>query len=80
MVIHLSSTVSFKVPTELKEKMRKYEQRIKWSKELREFVRRKIQEIEKEEALEIARNIISQTKGVPDGFSAKAVREDRDSH
>lgn len=34
----MSSVVSFKVPREIKEKMKKLEKHIKWSEELRNFL------------------------------------------
>jgi len=79
-VIPLSSTVTFKVPLELKRKMKKYSNKIKWSQELREFVIKKIKELEAKEALERARKIIERTSSVPSGFASRAMREDRDSN
>ena len=46
------SVVSFKVRREIKEKMKKYKDRIKWAEELRKFVEEKIRELEAEENME----------------------------
>ena len=76
----MSEVVSFKVPKEIKEKMRKYRNRVNWSALLREFLMEKIRLLEAEENLEKVRKIISETRGVPLGFSSESVREDRDSY
>ncbi|RLG52534.1 MAG: CopG family transcriptional regulator [Thermoproteota archaeon] len=74
------SVVTLKVPVEVKEKMRKLRDRVNWSRELREYIIKRIREIEAEEALKEATRMIEKTRGVPEGFSAESVREDRDSH
>ena len=75
----MSEVVTFKVPKEVKEKMRRYRDRVNWSKLLRDFVIEKIRLLEAEEKLKKVSKIISETKGVPSGFSKFSVREDRDS-
>lgn len=75
----MDAVVSFKVPVEVKKKMKKWRKKINWSKELRHFLIQRIRELEKEEALNNAVKIIEETEGVPEKFGAKSVREDRDS-
>ncbi len=75
----MSVVVSFKVPREIREKMRRYSGRVKWSEELRRYVIERIKELEREENLEKVVRIIESTEGVPRGFSVESVREDRDS-
>jgi len=75
----MSEVVSFKVPREIKEKMRRYSGRIRWSEELRRFVAERIKELEREENLTKVVETIGSTRGVPRGFSAGAIREDRDA-
>ena len=72
--------MSFKLPEELKEKMKKYKDQIEWSKELREYVARKIKEIESKNRLEEVHKIIEKTSSTPEGTAKKTVREDRESH
>ena len=74
-----SEVVSFKVPKEVKEKMKKYSKQIRWSEELRNYVIESIRGIEAENNLKRVIEIIESTKGVPKGFSVESVREDRDS-
>ena len=75
----MSEVVSFKVPREIKEKMRKYSKMVKWSEELRNYVIERIRAMEAEENLRKVIEMIESTKGVPKGFSVRSVREDRDS-
>jgi len=72
--------MSFKIPEELKKKMKKYKDQVEWSKELREYVKRKIKEIESKNRLEEVHQILEKTSSVPKGTAWKTVREDRDSH
>ncbi|MHA1258440.1 MAG: type II toxin-antitoxin system VapB family antitoxin [Candidatus Heimdallarchaeaceae archaeon] len=72
--------MSFKIPKELKEKMRKYKNQVEWSKELREYVLKKIMEIESKNSLQEAHKIIEETSSVPEGTAKKTVRENRESH
>jgi len=76
----LSEVVSFKVPREVKLKMKKLEKYVNWSEELRKFLIKRVEELEREinfrEVLENLKN----TGSVEEGFSAKSVREDRDSY
>ncbi len=74
------SVVTLKVPAEVKERMRKLRGRVNWSRELREYIVRRIRELEAEEALTEATRMIGGTGGVPEGFSAESVREDREGH
>jgi len=76
----LSEVVSFKVPREVKLKMKKLEKYVNWSEELRKFLIKRVEELEREinfrEVLEKLKN----TRSVKEGFSVKSVREDRDSY
>ena len=76
----MSTTMSFKLPEELKERMKKYKDQVEWSNELREYIKRKIREIESKNKLEEVHNILEKTSSVPEGTARKTVREDRDSH
>ncbi|MET1159743.1 MAG: CopG family transcriptional regulator [Thermoprotei archaeon] len=72
--------VSFKVPRELKEKMKKYKH-INWSAELRKCLENRIREIEAEENL---RRVVEKLSKIdlssPPGYAVKLLREDRESH
>ena len=72
--------MSFKLPEKLREQMKKYNDQVEWSKELREYIQRKIREIESKNRLEEVHQIIEKTSSLPKGTAMKTVREDRDSH
>jgi len=70
--------VTVRVPDELKVKMK--ELNINWSEEIREFIRRRIDEEERKRKINEALEILKRTLvSVERGFAAKSVREDRDS-
>ena len=70
--------VTVRVPDELKVKMKELD--INWSEEIREFIRRRIDEEERRRKMNEALEILKRTPvSVERGFAAKSVREDRDS-
>ncbi len=76
----VSSVVAVKVNKRLKEAMRRYSNRVDWPSEIRTFIMEKIRRLEAEENLERVVKMLEETGSVEEGFSLKAVREDRDSH
>ena len=73
------AVITVRVPDELKLKMK--ELNINWSKEIREFIRRRIDEEERRRKIREALELLKRTPvSAERGFSAKSVREDRDSH
>lgn len=75
----MSVTVSFRVPRELKRKMDELRGEINWSRELREFVERRIREYEQLRAISELEEAIKSLPTSPRGTAAGYVREDRDS-
>ena len=72
------AVITVRVPDELKLKMKELD--INWSEEIREFIRRRIDEEERRKKIKEALEILKRTPvSVERGFSAKSVREDRDS-
>jgi hypothetical protein len=74
------SVVSVRVPRELKEKMRKYRDKINWSEEIRRFIENKILEAERENTLSKLEELINQLPTVSRSTAVRYVREDRDSN
>ena len=70
--------VTVRVPDELKLKMKELD--INWSEEIREFIRRRIDEEERKRRIQEALELAKASGSVSRGFAAKSVREDRDSH
>jgi len=76
----MSKVVSFKVRSEVKEKMKKYKNLVNWGEELRRFVEEKLRELEARENFKrVLEELEKATWCVPQGFSTSSVREDRDS-
>ncbi len=72
------AVVTVRIPDELKVKMKELD--INWSEEIREFIRRRIDEEERRRKINEALEILKRTPvSVERGFAAKSVREDRDS-
>lgn len=76
----MSETISFKVPHQIKEKMKALSSRIKWSEELRRYVADKIKQLEREQAIKETRKLLKDIRPAPSGTSTRILREDRESH
>ncbi|HDJ50668.1 MAG TPA: hypothetical protein ENF25_00505 [Thermoprotei archaeon] len=76
----MKSVISIRVPQELKREMDRLRGEINWSEEIREFIRRKVQEYKKKKVLEEILSYIQGLPQVPRGTVRELVREDRDSH
>ena len=72
------AVITVRVPEELKLKMKELD--INWSEEIRKFIQRRVDEEERGRKIGEALEILKRTPvSVERGFSAKSVREDRDS-
>jgi len=76
----MGDVISIRVPSRLKEKMEALKDRVKWSKEIRKFIEKKVKELWREKVLEEIDKVIEQLPEVPKGTVTKYVREDRDSN
>jgi len=76
----LSEVVSFKVPREVKLRMKKLEKYVNWSEELRKFLIKRVEELEREVNFREVLENLKNTGSVEEGFSVESVREDRDSY
>ena len=74
------SVVSVKVPKELKKRMDALRKYVDWNEELRRFIARRVEELEKEINMEEVMEMLKPLKSLPEGSAVKALREDRDSH
>jgi len=72
--------VSVKVPRWVKEKMEEYEDVVNWPEEIRRSIIAKLEELERERAVEEAVKLLEKVRPAPQGTAARLVREDRDSH
>ena len=76
----MSEVVSFKVPREVKLKMKKLEKYVNWSEELRKFLIKRVEELEREVNFREVLEKLKNTGSVEEGFSVESMREDRDSY
>lgn len=72
--------VSVKVPGWVKEKMKAYSGVVDWPEEVRRMIIAKIEEVEREQAINKVVEILSSLPRTPSGTAKALVREDRDSH
>ncbi|USS41778.1 hypothetical protein NF865_02125 [Thermococcus aggregans] len=70
--------VSFRIPPELKRKMKKVD--INWSEEVRKFIEAKVKEYMREKALEEIDAMLASLPEAERGTAKKYVRDDRDSN
>jgi metal-responsive CopG/Arc/MetJ family transcriptional regulator len=79
-VNYVGSVVSIRVPPEIKHEMDKLKGEVNWSAEIREFIKKKIEEYKKKKALQEVVAYIQTLPEAPKGTAQKLVREDRDSN
>jgi transcriptional regulator, CopG family len=68
---------SLRIDKELREEMEKYN--VKWNEEIEKFIREKIEELKKEEAMKKLHEVISSLPET-EPVGVRLVREDRDSN
>jgi hypothetical protein len=76
----MSSVISIRVPTDIKNEMEKLKHEINWNEEIKAFLRKKIENRKKKETLDEIIRMIETLPETPKGTAARMVREDRDSH
>ncbi len=74
------SVLSIRIDEELKRRMKRYADRVDWSREISEFIRRRVSELIREERLREVNRILGKHPELRDVSAAELVREDRDSH
>jgi len=67
------------VPEELKREMDRLRGEVNWSEEIREFIKRKIEEYRKKEVVDELVEYIKTLPEAPKGVAQELVRESRDS-
>ncbi|MEJ2776126.1 hypothetical protein WIW90_07855 [Sulfolobaceae archaeon RB850M] len=68
---------SLRIDKELREEMEKYN--VKWNEEIEKFIREKIEELKKEEAMKKLHEVISSLPET-EPIGVRLVREDRDNY
>ena len=74
------SVVSVKVSPWVREKMKVYSDSVQWPEEIRQFLQQRVEELERERALNEAIELRESLPQVSKGTARSFMREDRDSH
>ena len=75
----MGTVISIRVPEELKREMDRLRDEVNWSEEIREFIKRKIEEYRKKEVVNELVEYIKTLPEAPKGVAQELVRESRDS-
>jgi hypothetical protein len=76
----MTNVISIRVPPDLKEEMERFKETIHWNREIRQFIREKIDERKKQALLDEVVAFIRQLPEAPEGTAAAMVRDDRARH
>ena len=75
----LGTVISIRVPEELKREMDRLRDKVNWSEEIREFIKRRIEEYRKKEIINELVEYIKTLPEAPKEVAQELVRESRDS-
>ncbi len=75
----MGTVISIRVPEELKREMDRLRDEVNWSEEIREFIKRRIEEYRKKEIFDELVEYIKTLPEAPKGVAQELVRESRDS-
>jgi len=75
----LGTVISIRVPEELKREMDRLRGEVNWSKEIKEFIKRRIEEYRKKKVFDELVEYIKTLPEAPKGVARELVRESRDS-
>ena len=75
----MGKVISIRVPEGLKREMDRLRNKVNWSKEIREFIKRRIEEYKKREIVNELIEYIKTLPEAPKGVAQELVRESRDS-
>lgn len=75
----MGTVISIRVPEELKREMDRLRGEVNWSKEIKEFIKRRIEEYRKKKVFDELVEYIKTLPEAPKGVARELVRESRDS-
>ncbi len=75
----MGTVISIRVPEELKREMDRLRDEVNWSEEIREFIKRRIEEYRKKKVFDELVEYIKTLPEAPKGVARELVRESRDS-
>ncbi|HDD56822.1 MAG TPA: hypothetical protein ENG18_02235 [Nitrososphaeria archaeon] len=75
----MGTVISIRVPEKLKREMDRLRGEVNWSKEIKEFIKRRIEEYRKKKVFDELVEYIKTLPEAPKGVARELVRESRDS-
>lgn len=76
----MTSVISIRLPSEIKQEMEKLKTEINWNEEIKAFLKKRIENRKKKAVMDEVIRMIETLPETPKGTAAQMVREDRDSH
>lgn len=76
----MTSVISIRLPSEIKQEMEKLKTEINWNEEIKAFLKKRIETRKKKAVMDEVIRMIETLPETPKGTAAQMVREDRDSH
>jgi transposase len=76
----MNKVISIRVPEETRKEMQKLRRFINWNQEIRDFIRKRVDDKKKDDVLASVTERIRKNPALPSGSAAQLVRNDRDSH
>jgi hypothetical protein len=76
----MNQVISIRIPEQTRSEMKKLRRYINWNEEIREFIKKRIDDKKKDDVLASVTAHIKKLAEVPSGSAAGLVRADRDHH
>jgi len=76
----MNQVISIRVPEETRSEMKKLRRSINWNKEIRDFIKKRIDDKKKDDVLASVTQRLKKIPVIPSGSAAQLVRADRDRH
>jgi hypothetical protein len=76
----MNGVISIRIPEKTRSEMKEIGRQINWNEEIREFIKKRIENKKKDDVLASVTARLEKLPEVPQGSVAALVRADRDSH
>jgi hypothetical protein len=76
----MNQVISIRIPEQTRSEMKKLRRYINWNQEIRDFIKKRIDDKKKDDILALVTELIKKNPALPPGSAAQLVRADRDRH
>ena len=76
----MNQVISIRIPEQTHSEMKKLRRYINWNQEIREFIKKRIDDKKKDDILASVTELLNKIPALPSGSAAQLVRADRDRH